>query len=379
MSTFVETVLGGPAGSVVTAEPDYIVINDGVSHAAVDEISAVAAPEKVFVIYDHDVPAGSPEAAGILRKNLGFADQYGCPYIQAKGAGYQYMLNEIVKPGQIVVGAGSHGSIFGAAGALGLNLSIPELARAVETGRYSTIVPETIRVRVNGKLSDGVSIMDAALAFLKDRQDLGGRAVEFICPTLTEHEKAVLCSMACMTGACTASAAGESGTQTPQSIPAAELDLSSIRPMLMLPCRLRSDQSRAEICERSRLEGAVLQAGQIGGYTGGTIEELRKAAALIEGKTLALGFRLTVCPATSRDYIEAMEEGVLTKFIDYGAQIGAAGDHSVVAQGAGAMGPGESLITTGLYTFSGAMGCEDAKIYTASVESVIAASTSKQI
>ena len=69
MSTFVERLLGGKAGTVVTVEPDWIVINDGVSHAAVEEISAVAKPEKVMVIYDHDVPTGRPEAAAILRKN----------------------------------------------------------------------------------------------------------------------------------------------------------------------------------------------------------------------------------------------------------------------------------------------------------------------
>ena len=45
MSTFVERLLGGKAGTVVTVEPDWIVINDGVSHAAVEEISAVAKPE----------------------------------------------------------------------------------------------------------------------------------------------------------------------------------------------------------------------------------------------------------------------------------------------------------------------------------------------
>ena len=48
MSTFVERLLGGKAGTVVTVEPDWIVINDGVSHAAVEEISAVAKPEKVM-------------------------------------------------------------------------------------------------------------------------------------------------------------------------------------------------------------------------------------------------------------------------------------------------------------------------------------------
>lgn len=423
MGTFVENLLGGAAGTVVTVEPDYIVINDGVSHAAVDEISTVAAPEKVLVIYDHDVPTGRPEAAAILRKNLDFALKYNCQYIQSEGAGYQYMVNEVVKPGQIIIGGGSHGSIFGAVGALGINVSIPELARVTETGRYSIVVPETVFVNLTGTLKEGVSVMDAAFAFLKEtcvrpaedallndgnlagalgipelmppnrRQTLmektgiERKAIEFYCPTLDAHQKQVLCSMACMTGAYTAAVTDE------EPADAFTVDLDAVRPMVMMPCASRADQKKAEIQTAEKLEkeltekmaqnlgtaGRKWNAGQIGGYTGGTIEELRKAAALTEGKKLALGFRLTVCPATSRDYIQAMEEGILTKFIDYGAQISAAGDHSVVVQGPGAMGPKERLITTGLYTFAGAMGVETAEVYTASVESVMAASACSQI
>ena len=200
MSTFVERLLGGKAGTVVTVEPDWIVINDGVSHAAVEEISAVAKPEKVMVIYDHDVPTGRPEAAAILRKNLAFAEKYGCPYIQAEGVGYQYMLNEVVKPGQIIVGGGSHGSIFGSIGALGINVSIPELARAAETDRYSIIVPETVYVNLEGSLKEGVTVMDAALAFLAEDHELNRKAVEAYAPSFDAHEKAVFCSMACITG-----------------------------------------------------------------------------------------------------------------------------------------------------------------------------------
>ena len=373
MGKRIEELLGGNAGSVVTVEPDYIVINDGVSHAAVDEISTVASPEKVLVIYDHDVPTGRPEAAAVLRKNLAFAEKYGCHYIQAEGTGYQYMINELVEPGQIIIGGGSHGSIFGAKGALGINVSNPELARAAETGRYSIVVPETVEISLKGSLKDGVSIMDAAFSFLKQIGDVKRKSLEFYCPTLDQHEKEVLCSMAGLSGAYTAFTVDEEGT------PALTLDLGEVVPMVMKPCEKRSDQGKAEICERNDLTELEFKAGQIGGYTGGTIEDLRKAASMIEGKELARGFRLTVCPATSRDYIQAMDEGILTRFIDFGAQISAAGDHSVVVQGAGAMGPKERLVTTGLYTFAGAMGCEDAEIYSASVEAVMTAAVTRKM
>lgn len=373
MSTFVESVLGQPAGSVATITPDYIVINDGVSNAAVDEISTVANQEKVWVIYDHDVPTGSPQASDILKKNLEFSNKNGCHYVQAKGVGYQYMLDEVVKPGQIVIGGGSHGSIFGAKKALGINVSIPELARVVETGRYSVIVPETIYVTVTGSLREGVSIMDAGFTFLKNTKELEGKAIEFYAPVLDDHQKEVLCSMACMTGAYTASVTEDA------PVGGASLNLDTVVPMAMKPCGDRANQGKAEICEKAALAGTEVQAGQIGGYTGGTIEELRKAAAMMEGKTLKQGYRLSICPATSEDYIQAMEEGLLYTFIDYGAQVQAAGDHSVVTQGAGAMGPKEKLLTTGLYTFAGSMGCEDAEIYSVSVEAVMEASYTKQI
>lgn len=374
MAAFVERLLGGKAGSVVTVEPDYAVINDGVSSAAVDDISTVAYPERVMVIYDHDVPTGRPEAAAILRKNLTFAEKYHCNYIQAKGIGYQYMADEVVKPGQIVAGAGSHGSIFGAIGALGINVSVPELSRIVETGRYSIVVPDTVTVILENEMNDGVSAMDAALHFLKNTKNLKRKAIEVYAPSLDLHEKEVFLSMICMTGAYTASVREEM-PEHPDYV----FDLRDILPMVMKPVDTRAHQGKAEIVPKYSLLGTKLHAGQIGGYTGGTIEDLRKAAKLIEGRKLALGFRLSICPATSRDYIKALDEGLITKFIDYGAQINAAGDHSEVVQGAGAMGKGERLLTTGLYTYAGAMGMKEAEVYTASVESVAEASWSKRI
>ena len=75
----------------------------------------------------------------------------------------------------------------------------------------------------------------------------------------------------------------------------------------------------------------------------------------------------------------ACNEGLITKFIDYGAQINAAGDHSKIVQGAGAMGNNERLITTGLYTYTGSMGVASSLVYSASVESVAAASYTKEV
>lgn len=367
MANNFDTLLTAAPGSVVTLEPDYIVVNDGVSYLAAVEAKSVANPDKVLVFFDHNVPTGDPEGARVFGVIRDFAKKFGCRFIQAQGVAYQYMFKEIVLPGQVVVGGGSHSAIFGANGALGFNVSPLELARVLETGKYQLIVPHTVIFRVEGKLKDGVSMMDAALTLLKNSKCVPGSIVKFVAPALSAHEKSVLCSMACGTGAVTALCVEEGDTDR-------VLDLSTVEPMAVLPCEVRSAQHMAEIRPVAELAGTHVTAGQIGGYTGGTIEDLRVAADILRGKKLARGFRLTICPATSADYIAACEEGLLDIFIDYGAQISAAGDHSEVRQGAGVMGKGETLVTTGLYTYTGCMGVADSTVYTASVQTVACAS-----
>ena len=87
--------------------------------------------------------------------------------------------------------------------------------------------------------------MDAALAFLAEDHELNRKAVEVYAPSFDEHEKAVFCSMACITGAFTASI-----TEEKQSA-GLTLDLGSVEPMLMLPCGDRNDQKKAGIASKS--------------------------------------------------------------------------------------------------------------------------------
>ena len=363
----IEKLLGAAQGEIATASPDMILVTNGFSHGVTEYVSRVAEPDKVLVMYDHNVPSGSPEDARVFGEILRFSKEHGTRFLQAKGTGLQSLLEEEVKPGQIVVTGSRHSSVLGAVGALGIGISNTELARVLESGKYHVEVPKTLGVQVKGSLRPGYGTVDAALCFLKEQDGIQGKAIEFIGGNLTGHEKAVLCHMACETGAYTAFWVEEGETDCC-------LDLDQAIPMLRMPCSYKNSQIRAEFQPASILGGCQIHAGQIGGCNGGTIEDLRKAAKMTEGKQLKLGFRLTVCPATSSDYIKAMEEGIITTFIDFGAQISAAGDHSVVKQGAGAMGPDELLLTTGLYTFAGCMGCEDARVMTASVETIMNAS-----
>lgn len=364
----IEEITGAKAGEVVSVLPSLLIIDNGFSHEVTQMAGSVKDPEKVIVIYDHNVPAGLPEESKVFQEIYRFAQTHGIEFCQAKGIGRKWLLEENrIGADDIVIGGTRHTAVVGSIGAMGIGLSHTELARIIESGKYNMIVPDTIGVRVTGTLPEGSGIIDAALTFLKDAGDIRGKAVEFIGGSLTRHEKEALCEMATDTGALTAFAV-ETGNAD------LELDLTAVKPMLRLPCEELLEQTKAGFGEAGALGGTKIHAGQIGGVNGGDIEDLRNAARMIEGRKLRLGFRLSINPASSKVYLQALEEGLITKFIDYRAQINAAGDHDIVPQGAGAMGHGEVLLTTGLYTYAGAMGCRDAKIYTASVETIIRAS-----
>lgn len=373
MAALIEEILGAQAGTAVEIQPDHIILTDGPSHRAMEGILRVAAPEKVTVIYDHDVPAGSSEGAAIFGEINHFAHRFGCRFVQSVGVGRQWMLNEMVQLGQIVVGGGTHNGIYGAIGALGVGLSPARLARALEEGKLQMVVPETVTVELTGALVCGSALDLGLLLLQKLGRRICGKALQFVGgDRLTRQEKAILCGVACGTGAFTA-------LFSDGGVPDLCLPLSEAVPMVQLPCGGREKQAAAAICPLSEAAGMEVQAGQIGGFTGGTIDDLRMAARWMEGQTLARGFRLSIVPATSRDYLMALNEGLIERFIVFNAQVLAAGERSVVRQGAGVIDQGERLVTTGLYTFDGCMGALGSEVYTASVESVVKAAVTGRL
>lgn len=381
--TMAEKILGGVANQVVTVKPDYLVINDGIGHKAVDLVEkekGIYNKDKVIIVIDHDVPAGDSKGAAIFQQLVGFSKEYDIKFKQAEGTSYTVMLDSYVKPGQIIASCGAHNSIYGGAGALGLDVEVTTMGKLLMNGEYEVKVPETVAVELKEKLPIGVSPIDLFITFLgnADVRNLEGKAVEFIgegLKSLTSHEKKVLCSMAARTGAFTAFVNETPEGNFKQTI---SFELGSVEPVAALPTE--SDDCKAEVVYKTikELNSIELDAGFIGGYTGGYIEDLRLAAKAMKGKRIAFGFRLNISPVSTKVYLQAMEEGLLEIFIDFGAQILPPSDRNVILQGAGVIGSGEKMITTGSYNYSGCLGTKDSEIYIASTASVVTAALSKK-
>ena len=83
------------------------------------------------------------------------------------------------------------------------------------------------------------------------------------------------------------------------------IDLSTLEPTVSLP-HLPSNTRRI-----SEVKGMPIQQAVIGSCTNGRIEDLRAAAAILEGRHVATGVRCIVIPATQAIYLQAMQEGLV--------------------------------------------------------------------
>lgn len=352
-------------GEVVKIRPSYIMINDGEGHKCVDLINktkGVANKDNIIVILDHDIPAGSFDSAANQKKLIDFSKEYDLKFIQSAGIGYQILLDSYVKTGDIIVSCGTHNSIFGAKGALGLNLTVKNMATLLMEGSIEMSVPETVNVVLKGTLETGVYASDFISKMISEVgiDGFDGKVIEFTGDAiryLSLNDKIVLCSMITQTGAVSGfinEIAKGNYAKT------CEYDLAKVTPTVTMPGDLYTTKPALE------LKGITIQAGFIGGCNGGRIEDLRIAADILKGKRVKLGVRLMIGSVSNAVYLQAMKEGLIETFLAFGAQVTNPGCASCKSTSIGVVGDDEILITTGSHNYPGCVGTKDSKVYIAS-------------
>lgn len=94
-----------------------------------------------------------------------------------------------------------------------------------------------------------------------------------------------------------------------------EINVSDFVPLVAAPHHVDNVKSMSEV------KGVKLNQGLIGTCTNGRLEDLRIAAKILGGKQIVAGFQLLVTPASKEIYLDAIEEGIITKLIKVGAII----------------------------------------------------------
>lgn len=390
------------AGDIHTVEVDQLLSNDGTTHLTIDMYNNklknphIADVSKLVWVVDHNVPADSPKTAASQKKMRDFAKEHGITFYEGKGVCHQVMMENHVRPGELIFGADSHTCAYGALGAFGTGVGCTDYLYAMVTGKSWVLVPETLRFHLTGQLPKGVYARDLILTIIGQIGANGAnyKAMEFTgegLKTLTMSDRIAICNLCVEAGAKTAlmevddvameylKAHGREPlacfTSDEDAVFAAtyDIDLSSIVPIVAKPHFVDN------VCPAKEAAGIKIDEAFLGSCNNGRIEDLRVGAELIKGKKVHPLVRFLVVPASQAVYQEALKEGILQTFMEAGAIV--MNPNCSVCWGScqGVIGEGETLISTGTRNFKGRAGHKDSYVYLASAATVTASAIKGEI
>ena len=395
-------------GEIVVVEPDVVLSHDNT--AAIAEIfrrlphKRVKYPERLAITLDHAVPPPSAKHAQNHARVRDFVREQGVRNFFEVGRGicHQVLCEEgIVGPGMTLLGADSHSTHYGWLGAFSAGIGRSEAAALWATGQLWLRAPETMRIRLEGKLKAGVTTKDLTISLIGRLSSEGATymAVEFDgdgVAALSPDSRAVLTNMMAEMGAKNACIAPDDATwqwlsetlkrtrphdqaerlesfreralyPDPGADYAARLtiDLSEIEPVISCPHAVDNIRPLSEVANTR------VDVGFIGTCTNGRLEDIAAAADVLRGRRLRA--RLIVIPASSMVLREAAEAGYVADLVAAGATFGTPGCGPCMGVHMGVLAPGEVCISSANRNFRGRMGEPNAEIYLAN-PAVVAAS-----
>ena len=378
---------GRAAGEIVNASVSFLMTNDAVAELTIQGLRAInTAPwdhERIAVILDHYIPATSENAARVHRLMRDFSREHGVHLYDQQGVCHQLMLENHVLPGDVIIGTDSHTCTYGGLGAFATGVGSTDGAAVMATGKIWLKIPHTIRIEVIGSLPSHVHPKDVILYIIGKLGADGAtyQALEFAGPGMAAIDNAgrmTLCNMAIEAGAKTGIVEPDAVTEqyfknrgNKGHLYKSDPDAQFVRRMTVnldqLVPQIACPWSVDQVVPVNDVTGTSIDQAFIGSCTNGRIEDLRLAANVLAGKSVASHVRLLVTPASQSIYRQAMEEGVLATFINAGAVICNPGC-SACFGGQGMLWKGEVCIGTHNRNFRGRMGHPESKVYLASPE-----------
>ncbi|MBW4051208.1 MAG: 3-isopropylmalate dehydratase large subunit [Proteobacteria bacterium] len=380
--------------------------------------NAPDAPPNVFI----DVTRREARAAGIHLFDVD-DDRQGIVHVIGPELG-------IVLPGLTLVCPDSHTGTQGALGALAWGIGSTEAEHALATQTLRVPRPKTLRVTIDGALQRGVTAKDLALHLIATRGSAGGRGfvAEFAGPGvcgLDLEARMTLCNMATEFSVFAALIAPDERTYSYlrgrsfapagpffergltdwrqlRSDPDARFDLeirldaSEVRPMvtwgtnpqdalpidsavpdfpavagrLSLPAYRRTLEYMGLEPGR-RIEGLPIDGAFIGACTNSRLSDLRRAAAILQGRKVAPGVRAICVPGSTRVKRMAEDEGLASVFERAGFEWRESGCSLCFFAGGESFAPGQRIVSSTNRNFEGRQGPQT-RTHLASPETVAA-------
>lgn len=405
-----EKILARASGSeevrpeeIIEVNVDLAMSHDGTTPPTIKTFNKIAEqvwdPEKIVIVFDHNIPAnniGSAEFQKITRK---FAKQQGIKKIFAHGEGICHQVlpeQGLIKPGEVVLGADSHTCTYGAFGAFATGMGATDIAMVYATGKTWLMVPGSFKIDVMGTLQKYVTPKDLILKIIGEIGSYGAtyKALEFTGETIEKMDvsgRLTMCNMAVECGA-------KNGIMEPNKSILEYLKARNIKDFEVVLSDKDSEYDKKydfEISELepqiacpdnvdnvyplSKVQGAEINQAFIGSCTNGRLEDLRLAADVLENAKVHDDVRLIIVPASKKIYLDALKEGIIETFLDSGAIVCNPGCGPCLGAHMGVIGQGEVCISTTNRNFVGRMGDPDSEVYLANPAVVAASAISGEI
>jgi 3-isopropylmalate/(R)-2-methylmalate dehydratase large subunit len=321
----------------------------------------------------------------------------------------------LTQPGMTIVCGDSHTSTHGAFGALAFGIGTSEVEHVLATQTLPQARPKTMAVTVNGTLPDGVTAKDLILTLISRTGTGGGQGyvVEYRGPaieSLSMEGRMTVCNMSIEWGAKAGMIAPDQTTfdyiegrpEAPKGddwTAAVEywktlvtdddasfhkeivIDAGRLTPFVTwgtnpgqgvpLGGSVPEPEAYAEendrVAARKALDYMGLDAGTpmreinvdtvfVGSCTNGRIEDLRLAAEILKGRTVAHDTRLLVVPGSVRVRLQAEDEGLDVVFKEAGAEWRGAGCSMCLGMNPDQLAPQERSASTSNRNFEGRQG-----------------------
>lgn len=384
-------------GDIVMAKVETAMVHDitgplSVNTLEKEGISKVWDNEKIVIPFDHQIPADSINAAEnhILMRNFVKEQNIKHFYDIREGVCHQVLPEKgHVVPGTVVVGADSHTCTYGAFGAFATGIGSTDMAAVFATGELWFKVPETLYFNISGELKPEVMSKDVILSIIGMVGADGAtyKAAQFAGNTvdnMTIASRMTMSNMAIEMGGKAGLIAPDDktinyvknameanntakpfefvlGDKNAEFEEKFEIDVSNLEPVMACPHNVDNVKAVREVA------GTPIDQVFIGSCTNGRLEDLRAALNVIEKHGgISKDIRVVVTPASRSIMLEAIDEGLIKKFYQYGCVVTNPSCSACMGALYGLLGPGEVGIATSNRNFRGREGSLESDVYLAS-------------
>lgn len=391
------------AGDIAICDVDFCFGQDGTSSIIIDSFRKLANAKpfnkkRFYMVIDHSAPSPNLGVSRIHAKMRKFADETGVGmYDIGEGVCHQLIPEEgNVVCGDLVLGADSHTCTYGAINVLSTGVGSTDLAITLASGRNWFLVPESVKVVLNGRLPKGVYSKDVILHIIKEFGANGCtyRSVEFSGPVidkLSVDARFTISNMAVEMGAKCGLMEADSkvirwvkkhSKKAPRPVSADKdaryavvrgFDLSRLAPQVAKPHTV-DNVADVPAVKNIRIDQAFL-----GTCTNGRLEDLRVACGILKNRRVKKGIKFIIAPASRRIYLAAVKEGLIDIFVKSGSVVISPGCGPCVGTHCGILADNEVAISSANRNFKGRMGNPKGFIYLASPATVTASAIEGRI